>query len=52
MNYDIGKILCEAVDSTKIKLSGENDGRTESCNSESEVTNCIREKCSQIKDPF
>ena len=49
MNYDIGKILCEAVDSTKIKLSGENDGRTESCNSEPEVTNCIREKCSQIK---
>lgn len=49
MNYEIGKILCEAVDSSKINLTGENDGRTESMNSEVEVTNCIREKCSQIE---
>ena len=48
MNYDIGNKFCEALDSTKIKLSGEDDGRTESLNSEKEVTNCIGEKCSQI----
>ena len=46
MDYEIGKKICEAVDSTKINLTGENDGRTESFNSEDEVTNCIREKCS------
>ena len=44
MNYDIGYTLCEAIDSTKIKLSGEDDGRTESMNSEHEITNCIRDK--------
>ena len=49
MNYEIGKILCEAVDSSKINLTGENDGRTESMNSEVEVTNCIREKCSLME---
>ena len=49
MNYELGNILCQAVDSTKINLSGENDGRTESMNSEPEVTNCIRKKCSQIE---
>lgn len=49
MNYDIGYTLCEAIDSTKIKLSGEDDGRTESMNSEHEITNCIRDKCSQFE---
>lgn len=49
MNYKIGKVLCDAVDSSKITLTGDNDGRTESMNSEVEVTNCIREKCSQLK---
>ena len=44
----LGIRLCEVVDTTKIKLTGEEDGRIESLNSEPQVTDCLREKCSEI----
>lgn len=44
----LGIRLCEVVDTTKIKLTGEEDGRIESLNSEKQVTDCLREKCSEI----
>jgi len=44
---NIGETLCNEIDKTKINLSGNQDGRIESLLCESEITNCIRKKCTQ-----
>ena len=52
MEYTIQQLgyeSCAFIDSTKIPLSGEEDGRSESYNSESEITNRIREHFPQVQ---
>jgi len=46
---ELGQTFCQVVDSDMINLTGENDGRIESLNSEIEVSNCITKQCSQYE---
>tara|TARA_B110000438_G_C15811696_1_gene649949 strand:- start:1857 stop:2456 length:600 start_codon:yes stop_codon:yes gene_type:complete len=45
---EVGKRFCDIIDAEKIKLTGEQDGRKESDNSEINITTPIREQCKDL----